>query len=121
MTDEERQRLCKILRTMEPWPCKQAADEIEQLAEEAGRLTQALIDKLAKPALAQSGVEPVAWRLWHFKDGADGWVFCSQQVAKQAVENGHFVQPLYTAPAPRWEGFLHGKGSLTEYGRKDDD
>jgi 7-keto-8-aminopelargonate synthetase-like enzyme len=56
MTDEERQKLCEWLRqgsrgwsgsqVIEP-KMAQAADEIERLAKENGRLTQALIDKLA--------------------------------------------------------------------------
>jgi hypothetical protein len=40
MTDEDRQELCKILRTMEPWPCKQAADELERLAQRLAELEQ---------------------------------------------------------------------------------
>jgi hypothetical protein len=32
--DDEEQTLCKILRTMEPWPCKEAAKTIERLTAE---------------------------------------------------------------------------------------
>jgi hypothetical protein len=42
VTDEERHALCKILHTMEPWPCKQAASEIERLAAENERLQNEL-------------------------------------------------------------------------------
>jgi HAMP domain-containing protein len=55
MTDEERRKLVHrlrqtaIIRDIVGIEAEAAADEIERLAAENGRLTQALIDKLAEP------------------------------------------------------------------------
>lgn len=55
MTDKERQILCNILRTMEPWPCRQAADEIERLAKELAGSNYLLEINQHRRSLKKSG------------------------------------------------------------------
>jgi hypothetical protein len=61
MIDEERQKLVAWLRDCNEWTIsgymgRMAADEIERLATENGRLTQVLIDKLAWPKQPDASV-----------------------------------------------------------------
>jgi hypothetical protein len=76
-----------ILRRCERW----LRHEVEATFQEEGGYD---LWEAVKTALAQSDVEPVAWRV---KDYGDAWTLCyTREEAFAEAKNGNRIEPLYT-------------------------